>query len=244
MPLGRFLEISLAAQDVAESLAFYEALGFVQAAVGEAWPHAYGVVTDGRITLGLHALELDGPLLTWTAPALCDRLDELAALGIEAEEVRLDDSALNRALLRSPSGQGLQLLEARTFSPPALAPGHATRLGYFEEFAWSVSTAGFAEAHTFWEPLGFVAFDAVTAPFDRIVASSRDVNVALYDIDLRAPALVFSAPDMPARIAELRERGYRFASRIPRALAAAGAAVLEAPEGTALLLVDDSTFAD
>jgi catechol 2,3-dioxygenase-like lactoylglutathione lyase family enzyme len=31
MPLGRFLEISLAATDVAESLAFYESLGFVQA---------------------------------------------------------------------------------------------------------------------------------------------------------------------------------------------------------------------
>jgi hypothetical protein len=39
MPLGRFLEISVTATDVAASLAFYESLGFVQAAVGEAWPH-------------------------------------------------------------------------------------------------------------------------------------------------------------------------------------------------------------
>ena len=243
MPLGRFLEISVAATDVAASLAFYESLGFVQATVGEAWPHAYGVVTDGRVSVGFHAIELEAPLLTWSAPSLRTRLDALATVGIEADEARLDDSALNRALLRSPSGQGVQLLEARTFSPPALAPGHASRLGYFEEFAWPASTAAFAEAQSFWEPLGFVAFDAVTAPFDRIVASSRDVNVALYDIDLRAPVLVFSAPDMPARIADLRERGYRFALRTPRALAARGAALLEAPEGTALLLVDDSTFA-
>lgn len=243
MPLGRFLEISVPAADVAASLAFYESLGFVQAAVGEAWPHPYGVVTDGRVSVGLHAIELEGPLLTWSAPQLRNRLDELAAVGIEADATRLDDSALNRALLRSPSGQGLHLVEARTFSPPALAPGHASRLGYFEEFAWPASTAAFTEAQSFWEPLGFVAFDAVTAPFDRIVASSRDLNVALYDIDLRAPVLVFSAPDMPARIADLRERGYRFASRTPRALAALGAAVLEAPEGTALLLVDESVFA-
>jgi len=243
MPLGRFLEISVAATDVAASLAFYESLGFVQAAVGEAWPHAYGVVTDGRVSVGLHAIELEAPLLTWSAPSLRARLDALAAIGIEADEVRLDDSALNRALLRSPSGQGLHLVEARTFSPPALAHGHASRLGYFEEFAWPASTADFPEAQSFWEPLGFVAFEAVTAPFDRIVASSRDVNVALYDIDLRAPVLVFSAPGMPARIAALRERGYRFAGRTPRVLAASGAAVLEAPEGTSLLLVDDSTFA-
>jgi hypothetical protein len=225
------------------SLAFYESLGFVQAGVGEAWPHPYGVVTDGRVSVGLHAIELDGPLLTWSAPSLRTRLDTLAAVGIEADAVRLDDSALNRALLHSPSGQGVQLLEARTFSPPALAPGHSSRLGYFEEYAWPVSTADFTEAQSFWESLGFVAFDAVTTPFDRIVASSRDLNVALYDIDLRSPVLVFSAPDMAARIADLRERGYRFASRTPRALAATGAAVLEAPEGTALLLVDESVFA-
>ena len=68
MPLGRFLEISLAANDVAESLAFYEALGFVQAVVGEAWPHPYAVVTDGRISLGLHGLDFESPLPTWVAP--------------------------------------------------------------------------------------------------------------------------------------------------------------------------------
>lgn len=244
MPLGRFLEVSLAATDVVASLAFYESLGFVQAAVGEAWPHAYGVVTDGRICLGLHAIELDNPLLTWAAPALRGRLDELAALGIEPDELRLDDSGLNHALLRSPSGQGLHLLEARTFSPPALAPGHATRLGYFEEYAWPVTDADFAEAHAFWEPLGFVAFDAVSQPFAKIVASSRDVNVALYDVDVRAPLLVYSAPDMPARITDLRERGYRFAPRVPRALTAIGAAILLAPEGTSLLLVDERFAGD
>lgn len=238
MPLGRFLEISIAASDVAASLAFYEALGFVQAPVGEAWPHAYGVVTDGRVSIGLHAVELEAPVLTWSAPDLRARLEALAALGIEPIEVRLDDSALNHALLRSPSGQGLRLLEARTFSPPAIAPGHETRLGYFEEFAWSTTAAGFTEAQSFWEPLGFVAFDAVVAPFDRIGMTSRDVNLALYDIDLRAPVLVFSAPDMASRIADLRDRGHRFAGRVPRALAAIGAAVLEAPEGTSLLLVE------
>ena len=74
MPLGRFLEISLAATDVAESLAFYESLGFVQASVGETWPHSYAVVTDGRLCLGLHGLDFESPLPTWVAPSLRERL--------------------------------------------------------------------------------------------------------------------------------------------------------------------------
>jgi hypothetical protein len=241
MPLGRFLEISLAAPDVAESLLFYESLGFVQAAVGEAWPHAYAVVTDGRVCLGLHAREQESPLLTWTAPDLRARIEELAAHGIVAEHVRLDDVSMHEALLRSPSGQPLRLLEARTFSPPALAHRHASQLGYFEEFAWSASTAAFAEVHSFWEPLGFVAFDPEAEPFAKVVASSRDLNVALYDVDLRTPVLVFSAAGMAARSAALLERGCRFVKRVPGPLGAIGAEMLVAPEGTVLLLLDEDS---
>jgi hypothetical protein len=240
MPLGRFLEVSVAATDVAVSLAFYEALGFVQATVGEAWPHPYAVVTDGRLNIGLHGIEFDGPLLTWVAPSLREHIDELARCGLEIEAMRLDDAALNQVLVRSPSGQRLRLLEARTFSPPALAPGHASRLGYFEEFAMAATTGALDEARTFWEQLGFVAFDPAVEPFTRVVASSRDLNVALYDLDLRAPALVFSAEAMGDRIVELRDRGLRFATRLPRELTALGAALLEAPEGTSLLLLDET----
>jgi catechol 2,3-dioxygenase-like lactoylglutathione lyase family enzyme len=241
MPLGRFLEVSVAAADVAESLAFYEALGFVQAAVGEAWRHPYAVVTDGRLSIGLHGAPFEAsPLLTWVAPDLRNRMAELTRLGLVIEEARLDDSGLHEVFLRSPSGQPLRLLEARTFSPPSLAPGHVTQLGYFEEVALSTSTGDPDEAHTFWEKLGFVAFEPAVEPFTRIVASSRDLNVALYDLALSTPALVFSAASMADRIEELRDRGFRFARRLPRELTAVGAAMLEAPEGTCLLLVEET----
>ena len=52
--LGRFLEVSVHAPDILESLAFYERLGFTQAPVGETWSHPYAVVTDGRLFIGLH----------------------------------------------------------------------------------------------------------------------------------------------------------------------------------------------
>jgi catechol 2,3-dioxygenase-like lactoylglutathione lyase family enzyme len=237
MPLGRFLEVSLAAADIAESLAFYESLGFVQAAVGEAWPHPYAVVTDGRLSLGLHGADFESPLPTWVAPSLRERLDTLATLGVTIEDARLDDLSMHQALLRDPSGQALRLLEARTFSPPALSPAHSSALGYFEEFA--ITTLDLAAASAFWERVGFVAFEPVLEPLPKVVAASRDLNVGLYAIDLPAPVLVFSDASMPNQIEGLRERGYRFAKRLPRELTAPGAAMLEAPEGTLLLLLKE-----
>ena len=41
---------------------------------------------------------------------------------------------------------------------------------------------------------------------------------------------------MPERIAELRDKGHRFVDRLPRGMNARENALLEAPEGTWLLL--------
>src|SRR5262245_14096742 len=132
MSLGKFLEVSVAAEDIVASLAFYEELGFVQAQVGEAWAHPYAVVTDGRLCVGLHAASVTEPVLTWAAPGLAARVSDLAEMGLEFEHVRLDESALNEVVYRDPCGHLIRELEARTFSPPALAPGHESALGYFE----------------------------------------------------------------------------------------------------------------
>ena len=95
-----------------------------------------------------------------------------------------------------------------------------------------------AEAGQFWERLGFVAFlDADDDTPPRLVASHRDVNVTFVDADLAAPMLCFSAPDMPQRIARLRERGHVFAPRVPRSLQKGQAAVLHAPDDVQVLLV-------
>jgi len=48
--------------------------------------------------------------------------------------------------------------------------------------------------------------------------------------------LTFSDPAMPERIARLRERGLTFVERLPRGLNAEDSALLEAPDGTLLLL--------
>jgi hypothetical protein len=55
-------------------------------------------------------------------------------------------------------------------------------------------------------------------------------------VDLRRPVLTFSDPAMPERIAALRERGHRCVGRLPRGMDPRENALLEAPEGTWLLL--------
>lgn len=236
--LGRFLEVSVHSPDVPESLAFYESLGFVQAAVGDAWDYPYAVVTDGRLHLGLHGREVPSPSLSWVQPGLREHAPRLRALGIEFDFELLGDDSLHRVGFTDPSGQAITLLEARTFSPPALPPNHATRLGYFDEFG--LATADLERSSAFWDALGFVAFDPVRAPFAKVVATGRDLNVGLYDVDLRAPVLTFSDPQMAERIAALREHGHRFAERLPRGMNARDNALLVAPEGTWLMLTTAS----
>ena len=238
--LGRFLELSVATAGIAETLEFYESLGFAQAPVGDAWRHPYAVVTDGRMTLGLHGV--DGqqhePCLTFVTPELRTRLDELAGIGIELDRVRLDESSLNEAEFRDPCGVRVRLLEARTFSPPSLDPSFESKLGYFEGYVVGATDLG--TAGTFWEKFGFVAFQDAgdeNAP-PRLVASHRDVNLVFLELDLQEPMLSFSASDMKQRIAGLQERGYAFSRRVPRALQTGDAAVLQAPDGVQVLLVE------
>jgi catechol 2,3-dioxygenase-like lactoylglutathione lyase family enzyme len=232
--LGRFLEVSVHAPDVPASLEYYESLGFIQARTGDTWSHPYAVLTDGRLHIGLHGLALESPTMTWVHPGLAQHATALAALGIEFAFARLDEDALHEVGFADPSGQVIRIIEARTYSPPARVAAPTSKLGYFEEIG--LPTPNLARSAAFWDALGFVAFDPICAPFAKVVAAHRDLNVCLYDTDLRRPVLTFSDPAMPERIADLRDNGYRLLDRLPRGMDTRENALLEAPEGTWLLL--------
>ena len=232
--LGRFLEISVRTPDILESLAFYQSLGFVQAHVGDVRTHPYAVVTDGRLNLGLHACELAAPALTWVHPDLAPHAGQIESLGIELDFSRLGEDAMHELGFRDPSGQQVTLVEARTFSAPPAGEVRASSLGYFEEFG--VPVTDLARSTAFWDALGFVTFDPEAVPFTRVVAAHRDLNVGLYDTDLRNPVLTFSNPRMAERIVALRKNGHRMPERLPRGMDPRENALLEAPEGTWLLL--------
>ena len=137
--LGRFLEISIHTPAILESLAFYEGLGFSQANVNETWKHPYAVVTDGRVTLGLHAYTFPSPSLTYVQPDLAMHIGELDALGLDWLFRKLELDEFNEAGFRDPEGQVLTLLEARTYSPTQRRSHETSQLGWFEEFALPVA---------------------------------------------------------------------------------------------------------
>jgi catechol 2,3-dioxygenase-like lactoylglutathione lyase family enzyme len=234
MLLGKFLEVSVYAPDVPESLSFYESLGFVQASTGETWSHPYAVVTDGRLFIGLHQNRIASPALTWVLPDVARHAPRLHELGIEFEFAKLDSETFHEVGFLDPSGQMITIIEARTFSPPALAAAYSSDLGYFEEFG--IPTNDLERAGAFWDRLGFVTFDPVREPFAKVVAAGRDLNIGLYDLDLRGPVLTFSDPAMAERITRLREQGQPFNDRLPRGMNSHENAILRAPEGTELLL--------
>ena len=97
----------------------------------------------------------------------------------------------------------------------ALRAGETSRLGWFEEFALPVADMKRAEAE--WERLGFVPAEEGEEPYPHVGLTSDSLNVALLRAgSLRAPALVFTDADMPARIAKLAEAGFEFARRLAR----------------------------
>ena len=236
--LGRFLEVSVHCPDVRASLAFYESIGFVQATVGEIWTHPYAVVTDGHLYIGLHGAGIPSPSLTFVRPNLASHVPELEALGIEFDFARFGEETFHELGFSDPSGHTITLLEARTFSP--LEVGHAptTAIGYFEEFGLPTAKASLEAASAFWDKLGLVAFEPVAEPFTKTVLTGSDINIGLYGLELRQPVLAFSDPEMRKRIEALREKGFRFQSRLPPGLDPRECVILEAPEGTPLLLMD------
>lgn len=232
----RFLEISVQAPEIRESLAFYESLGFVQAPVGEAFPYPYAVVTDGRLFLGLHGQGGTSPALTFVMPRLMQGIERLETLGIELEELQLGTDVFNRVRFRDPSGHYVNVVEARTFSPPQFETQPATTCGYFSEYGLPVREQ--APMRQFWEALGFVAWDEQPEPFARTALTSDHLNLALYrSRAFRGPVLTFEDRDMRERLARLKERGCRLSDEMPDSLDDACNAVLVAPEGTRLLLL-------
>lgn len=233
---GRFLEISLYTPAIRESLAFYESLGFVQARVGEVFKHPYAVVTDGRLFLGLHGEPAPSPALTFVMPKLMQGVDQLEQLGIEFENLKLGNEVFNRATFRDPSGQCVNVVEARTFSPPQFDTQPATTCGYFREYGLPAREQD--PMRIFWESLGFVAWDEESEPFARTAITSDHLNLSLYrSRSFRQPLLTFEDRDMRERLARLKERGFQLSDEMPDSLDESCNAVLIAPEGTRLLLL-------
>lgn len=233
--LGRFLEFSLATPDIQASLDFYASLGFSSAEVGDAWPHPYAVVTDGRICLGLHQEAILAPSLTFVKPDLLKHLDALEKKGIELEFRRLGNDVFNEVGWFDPSGQLVRLIEARTFSPVKRLASDTSRCGYFAEIAIPAPQRELAKAY--WEDFGFVGMDEFEDRLPHISCTSDFIDLGLYHpADLRRTTLRFEVDDVGAALALLADKGILPNGEVPPGLRSVPAAMLVAPEGTPILL--------
>jgi catechol 2,3-dioxygenase-like lactoylglutathione lyase family enzyme len=234
--LGRFHEISVATTDIRASVEFYEQLGFSHATTTDTWSHPYGVLTDGRVFLGLHQRRFTSPAVTFVHPGVAELVPALQARGIALTRCETGPEVFNQIGFRDPFGQAIAVLEARTFSPVDRRPADMSLCGYFDEL--SMPVAGADAAREFWEPLGFVATDELDLPYVHLPLTSDYLNIAFHrPRTLDRPMLVFSAADMRSRIARLRELDIRFSEELPRGLDASQNALLESPEGTPILLL-------
>jgi catechol 2,3-dioxygenase-like lactoylglutathione lyase family enzyme len=233
---GRFLEVSLATTDIVASVQFYERLGFSQLTTGDTWTHPYGVLSDGRLCLGLHQGRGQAPQLSFVRHELARHVHELRAAGFEPHYTRLGDSDFHELQLHDPAGQAITLLEARTFSPPR--HDHAPSLcGWFSSFSEPVLDTEAVQA--FWEHAGFVALEIADDPLLQAALTSDTLTLTLHrPRSIDAPVLVFTDPLMSARLERLAELGVQGSADLPRALDRSANALLEAPEGTLLLLLN------
>jgi len=234
--LGTFHEVSLAVEDARAAVEFYEDLGFSQATTGDTFAHPYGVLTDGRLFIGVHQRAGPSPVLTFVRRGIAQSVPAFADAGVELERVRTGEEVFNELAFRDPFGHAVTLLEARTYFSAAHQAREGSQCGDFAEVSLPVSD--FATAQSFWEPLGFVAAGEAESPYPHLPLTSDHLDLSFHRPRLSERALlVFRDRDMPARIAKLRERGVSL-----RALPALGAAaaLLEGPGDVPLLLLPDA----
>jgi catechol 2,3-dioxygenase-like lactoylglutathione lyase family enzyme len=238
--LGRFHEISIATADIRASVEFYESLGFTQAPTTDTWSHPYGVLTDGRLFIGLHQRRAPTPALTFVLPGVASQLSAVENHGVALTVCRTGDEVFNEIGFLDPFGQPVTVLEARTYSPVARAGHEVSLCGYFSEF--SMPARNFETARVFWEPLGFVATEEAEDPYVHLGFTSDHLDIAFHrPRTFDVPMLVFRDSEMPARIGQLRDQGIRMSEsmELPRGLDPNSNALIESPDGTLLLLLQD-----
>ena len=235
--LGKFHEISFETADIAESVAFYERLGFSHCGTTDTWPHPYGVMTDGKLFIGLHQFKFPSPVITYVHAGVAQHANVIEKLGVEIAWKRIGDDAFNEFGFLDPAGQAVRVQEASTHFSSNAEHGETSLCGDFAEF--SIPSADFEAMRTFWEPLGFVALGETDDPYVRMSMTSDHVDLATHrPRTLDQSMLVFATPDMGERIERLRGLGLEFAEDLPRGLDPRHSGLLRAPEGTALLLIN------
>jgi hypothetical protein len=238
MLLGQFLEIGVQTEDILESLAFYRTLGFSDLKIGDVWPHKYAVVSDGKLCIGLHDRELDGPVLTFVHRDLAQHARAMTDHGFEFDTLRIDSDVFNQLEFRDSDAHTISMIEARTFSPPADDIEKSMCGSWFE---MSLPVSDVMRAGRFWAPLAPVMIELREEPKPHLRFDAAGMPLGLSEQKaLRQPAPCFICDDLTSFLAEVERHGLDIDTN-PKFESAFVS--VTAPEGTTLYLFESDFLA-
>ena len=229
--LGKFLEFSVRAPSIIESLGFYKSLGFTELETNDVWPHGYAVVSDGEISIGLHDRDFVSPALTFVQQDLARYARSMADRGLDFSFLRIDEDVFNELGFSDRDGNMVTLVEARTFSPAA-DDLNDSLCGSWIELTLPVRDT--MRDGLFWAPLAPRLLTLREEPTTHMRFEAGGLKMGLSEsIALNGPALCFKCRDRTAMDAVIERSDVR-SQKFPGYEGAFR--VLEAPEGTRLYL--------
>ena len=231
--LGRFLEISVHAPNILESLHFYRALGFSELTALDTWQTEYAVVSDGHLCIGLHGQVFEKPTMTFVYPELEQHAKTLTALGHHFTFIKLDEDVFNEIGFVDPDQHVISLQEARSFSPPD-ENVEKSLCGEWLEMA--LPTDDIHAAARFWAPLAPSILRDREEPTFHYRFDAAGLAMGLSEnFYLAKPSLCFVCTDKTG-LSEVVERQQLTLDLNPGFEGAF--AMLQAPEGTTIYLFE------
>ena len=194
LSLGQFHEISVSTDNLAESLQFYELMGFAAQPVEPVWPHPYAVVSLGSLVIGLHEYRFPSPSITCVHQDIMDALESYRDAGAVIAFAKTEPGQFKEFGFRDPAGHMVTLLEKITHRAAAADPRDGSRtLGQFVGF--SLPSAAPEISTGFWHALGATPLTTPSVDSRAWPAASLDaagLTIGIHDEAwLDKPALVF-----------------------------------------------------
>ena len=232
--LGQFLEFSVRAPDILDSLGYYKALGFTELEIGDIWAHKYAVVSDGELCIGLHDRVFDSPALTFVHHKLAKHARQMSDHRFDFSFLKIDEDVFNELGFPDRDGNMVTMLEARTFSPPEYDINDSLCGTWFEA---TLPARDAMRSGRFWAPLAPLLLRLREDPTTHMRFDAGGLCLGLSEsIALNQPALCFKCNDKSA-IHSLIEKNALKHESYPGFEGAF--VVLVAPEGTRLFLFDE-----
>lgn len=232
--IGRFLEFSVEAPNILESLHFYRTLGFTELEGNDVLSHKYAVVSDGELNIGLHSKEFKSPALTFVQQDLAKHARSMTDSGYDFDFLRLDEDVFNELGFRDRDGHAVTMVEARTFHMSEDAENDSACGSWFE---LTLPARDTVHAAQFWAPIAPTLLQMREEPTMHMRFDATGVALGLSEsIALEGPSLCFRNPDRKGFMELVQQRGFDF-EKYPGYEGAFVA--IKAPEGTMLYVFEE-----